>query len=481
MTKSDHEFADNLDVFGGDGARPEKRRLCFGAITEPARETPIFTKTDVLVVGGGPAGTAAAVGAARLGARVILAERYNHLGGLATGGLVIWIDRMSDWNGDLVIRGVGEELLDRLPDDAIRGPSKAEWGSSEAATVKRWKRRHAAFHDVVTFSPMIDPEWLKLQSLKITQEAGVELLLHTWIAAPIVEEGQVKGAILESKQGRMAVMADVVVDTTGDGDLFSQSGEDHEGDIDSENIHHCANTAFLWSGVDVDRWFRFQDEEPEAFRALTKLGRESTEHFIMPMAGWRDDVVVFMGPRFSGYDVLDIDDLSTVEIKSREAMMQLWEFYRHNAPGFEKAWIMLTAPQLGARHSRRLVGAARMTGEDWRTGRLFRDEVGVSPSLGPNFRNVSVPYGALLPAKVDNMLVAGRHISSDAQTHTFMREIPQCWMTGHAAGVAAGLAADKGTAPRHLPVADIQAALRRQGAHLRSDAELIPNFADNGS
>jgi len=471
VTKSEHEFADKLDVFGG-ATGPKPGRFGLGSITEPARDVPVFTETDVLVVGGGPAGTAAAVAAARLGARVILAERYNHLGGLATGGLVIWIDRMTDWSGFPVIQGIGGELMERLPGDAILGPERKDWGSRDAELVARWKPRHSAFHDVVQFAPMIDPEWLKLESLKVAREAGVELLLHTWIAAPIVEDGKVRGAILESKQGRMAVLARVVVDTSGDGDMFSRAGEAHEGDVEADNIHHCANTAFLWGGCDVERWFRFQRDEPEAFREMSRRGREETSHFIMPMAAWRNDVVVFMGPRFSGYDVTDIDELTAVELKSREAMLELWNFYRRNAPGFENAWIMLTAPQLGARHSRRLVGAGRMTADEWRVGRVWRDEIGVSPSLGPNFPAVSVPYGALLPAKVDNLLVAGRHISTDAQTHTFMREIPQCWMTGHAAGVAAGLAADSGAVPRDLDHMALQSALRRQGAYLRPEAEL---------
>ncbi|MEE3093100.1 MAG: FAD-dependent oxidoreductase, partial [Pseudomonadota bacterium] len=103
-----------------------------------------------------------------------------------------------------------------------------------------------------------------------------------------------------------------------------------------------------------------------------------------------------------------------------------------------------------------------------KTGHVLADEIGVSPSLGPNIPNVSVPYGALVPDSVDNMLVAGRHISSDAQTHTFMREIPQCWMTGHAAGVAAALSANSGTRPRDLAVLDIQSALIKQGAYVRT-------------
>ena len=132
-----------------------------GTVREPARETPVYAETDVLVVGGGPAGCAAAVAARRLGAEVIVVERYNHLGGLSTGGLVIWIDRMSDWSGRQVITGFASEILDRLPPDAVAGASPEQWGSTDAEEVAHWRERLSAFRDVVTWSPMIDPEWLK--------------------------------------------------------------------------------------------------------------------------------------------------------------------------------------------------------------------------------------------------------------------------------------------------------------------------------
>ncbi len=468
MARSDIEFAANRGIFNAAAEIQRRTRDGLGIVQEPARDIPVFATTDVLVVGGGPAGTTAAIAAARIGADVILAERYNHLGGLSTGGLVIWIDRMSDWDGNYLIRGLAEELLDRLPRDAINGPSKDQWGSRDETIVSQWAPRYSAFHGTVAYAPMIDPEWLKLESLKMVLGANIELLLHSWVVAPLVEDGKAVGAILESKQGRMAVKAKVVIDTTGDGDMFSQSGEAHEGDIDDDDIHHCANTASLLSGVDVNRWFAFREREPDAYKDFMRRGRAENKHFILPFAGWRDDVVVFMGPRFSGFDVLKIDDLTTLEILSREAIVELLNFYRGNAPGFEDAWIMLTAPQLGARHSRRLVGAGKMTGPETKTGRILADEIGVSPSLGPNLPSVSVPYGALIPAHTDNMLVAGRHISTDAQTHTYMREIPQCWLTGHAAGVAAALSVQAGGAPRDLAVGDLQSALRKQGAYIRT-------------
>ncbi len=214
--------AQGIELFSGSGrarrARPTK------TVFEPARQIPVFAETDVLVVGGGPAGTAAAIAAARLGADVLLVERYNHLGGLSTGGLVIWIDRMTDWSGRHIIRGLADELMERLPKDAIQGPPRAEWGNRDAATAAYWAQRTAAYHGIVTWSPTIDPEALKTLSMKMTVEAKVRLLLHAWCTAPIVENGVVQGAIFESKEGRHAVLAKIVVDTTGDADLIARSG-----------------------------------------------------------------------------------------------------------------------------------------------------------------------------------------------------------------------------------------------------------------
>ena len=455
-------------VFNAGAAITRPSRGGLGVVQAPASDIPIFATTDVLVVGGGPAGTTAAIAAARVGADVILAERYNHLGGLSTGGLVIWIDRMSDWDGKLVIRGLAEELLDRLPADAIKGPDQQIWGSRDEAEVSEWAPRASAHHGAVTWAPMIDPEWLKLASLSMIAEAGVDVLLHTWVTAPLVEDGKVTGAIIESKEGRMAIRAKSVVDASGDGDMFARAGEGAEDDIEQDNIHHCANTASLLSGVDVDAWMAFRTSDSNGFKEFMQAGRKAVKHFILPMAGWRDDVVVFMGPRFAGFDVLKIDDLTQLELLSRQAIVDLLHFYKANAPGFENAWLMLTAPQLGARHSRRLVGLHRMTAAETRSGVVLDDEIGVSPSLSPNQPTVSVPYGALLPRTASNLLVAGRHISSDAQTHTFMREIPQCWLTGHAAGVAAALTVSSGVASKDVLVVDIQLELNKQGAYLQA-------------
>jgi hypothetical protein len=462
--------------FFGDRERAPRRRRSTLTFKEAAREIPVFAETDVLVVGGGPAGTAAAIAAGRMGADVMLVERYNHLGGLSTGGLVIWIDRMTDWTGKQVICGVARDLFDRLPKDAVQGPPRADWGSKDAASAAYWAQRTAAYHGIVTWSPTIDPEALKTLSMQMVVEQKVGLLLHSWAAAPIVEDNAMRGAIFESKEGRQAILAKVVVDTTGDADLLARAGAPFETDVDENDIHHCINTAFLLGGVDMERWIAFRTENRQGFSDFMARGRETLESFEKPFVSWRNDVALFMGPRLSGYSAVDVEDLTAVEIRSRELTIGHLEIYRAHAPGFENAFLMLGAPQIGVRHSRRLAGVNKVTRAQWE-GRVWDDEIGVSTSLAPKFPNVSVPYGALVPQALDGVLGAGRHVACDPSSHSFLREVPQCWLTGHAAGVAAALAADSGKRLRDLDPRLIQRELLRQGAYLSPSVETAAGMA----
>ena len=196
--------------------------------------------------------------------------------------------------------------------------------------------------------------------------------------------------------------------------------------------------------------------------------RDSLGYAERPVVGWRDDVVVFMGPRLSGYSGLDVADLTRVEFESRRRMLAHLDWFRRHAPGFERAWLLLSAPQVGVRHTGRVIGRRKMVAEEWKRGVRHSDEIGVSPSPSQKFANVSVPYGALVPVGLDNVLVAGRHIASDPLTQSFMREIPQCWLTGQAAGAAAALCAADGTEPIALDACRLQRELRRQGVYLQS-------------
>ena len=154
---------------------------------------------------------------------------------------------------------------------------------------------------MVTWSPTIDPEWLKLLSQEMCVEAGVKLAYHAWAAQPIVDAGAVTGVAFESKEGRMAIRARVVIDATGDGDLFARAGGAYDNDIEQADIHHCMNTAWLFGGVDMKRWIAFKAGQPEAFSDFMARGRAACGLFDRPFVSWRDDIALFMGPRQTGY------------------------------------------------------------------------------------------------------------------------------------------------------------------------------------
>ncbi|MGX7896562.1 FAD-dependent oxidoreductase [Tsuneonella sp. HG222] len=456
------------DVFESSGrALPPSRRE--GSVTEEAREIDVYHSADVVVVGGGPAGCAAAWAAAKAGADVTLVERYNCLGGLSTGGLVMWIDRMTDWDGNHVIQGFARHFIERMPPEGVAGPPRSDWGSKDEKKVAYWGQRTTAFHGIVQWAPTLDPERMKLLNQEMLLEAGVRIVFHAWAARPIVEDGTARGVIFESKAGRQAILAKVVVDTTGDGDMFARAGAAFDTDIEEGDVHHSMNTGWVIGGVDMNRWINWKVLYPEQLAALIEQGRKELGFFQTPYVSWRPDIALFLGPRQSGLSALDVDDMTEVEIRSHRLMEGHCQFFRRNAPGFENAYSLQSASQLGVRHTRRLGGIERIERSNWGNDNPAATEVGVSPSISPKFPVVSVPYGSLVPRNLDGLLAAGRHMSCDANSHGFMREIPQCWLTGHAAGVAASVAANRGIQPREVDVAEVRALLRTQGAHLHDD------------
>lgn len=454
-------------------------------IKEPARETPVFDKCDVLVVGGGPAGCAAAASAAQTGAETVLVERYGCLGGMSTAGLVVWIDRMTDWSGQRVISGFASDLLEQLPQSALLGAPKNLWGSKEPEAVEYWRDRSSAYRGVVTWSPTVDPEMFKIAYFNILRDKGVKIILHSWAVAPIQEGSMMHGIIFESKSGRQAILARVVVDATGDGDIFALAGAscecdfvqaDKDDEVNAEfnaplNIDNTMNTSFLVGGVDMQRYLDFRHDHPDQYnKLLSELGIEYKGH-VMP----RNDICLFMGPKLSGYSPLSVTDSTAVEIESRRLMMKYLDLFKGNMPGFEDAWVMTTSSQIGTRHSRRLAGVTRMTREAWGSGKIYEDEIGVTPPPRPRYSNVSIPLGSLLPVGLDNLLAAGRNLSCDPVTHSFMREIPVCWVMGQAAGAAAAEAIKTGVDVRDVNVGEVRSELVKQGVWLHKQPAYQPS------
>ena len=298
---------------------------------------------------------------------------------------------MTDWSGKQVIAGIARDFMDRLPEEAKSGPDRKDWGSSDVATAAYWEQRTAAFHGITTWSPTIDPEALKTLSMQMVLEQKARLTFHSWAVEPIVEDGAMRGVVFESKEGRLAVLAKVVIDTTGDADLLVRAGLSSESDTDKSDIHHCINTAFLVGGVDMERWLKFKNNDIEGFKEFMARGRERLQFFEKPFVSWRNDIALFMGPRLSGYSAVNVEDLSNIEIRSRQLTVGHLEVYKQLAPGFEDAFLMLGAPQVGVRHSRRLVGMNKVTRDQWDEGKSGTTKSASQRLWHQNFRTYRCP------------------------------------------------------------------------------------------
>ncbi len=248
-------------------------------IRERARDIKVCREADVVVVGGGPGGIGAALSAARNGADTVLIERYGHLGGMGTGGLVTIIPNLTDIDGNVQIAGITQEWLDGLEArEALDCPKREDWGSSDKETVKYYNQRSFFYTrlDRVIYSAHIDAEISKYLLNKMVEEAGVKTYLHAWGTEPIMDENSVKGVIFESKSGRQAVLGKVVIDSTGDGDLLPYTEAEFETHI--PNGFRIANLAmcFWIDNVDFEKLDEFRTKYPEQFAAqaqeLMKIG-----------------------------------------------------------------------------------------------------------------------------------------------------------------------------------------------------------------
>ena len=414
-------------------------------IEEPARRTPVRHEADVLVVGGGTAGVAAAVAAARAGADVLLVERSNALGGLATGGLIILLLTLDDGRGNPVVGGLCQEISERL---AARGaayfPPPGEWGRADEAPVERDRSFGLVWGHPphrVRYSVAFDPEAMRLELLSLLEGAGVRLLLHAQAAEPVVEAGRVTAVTFQSKAGRFAVRARCVVDASGDGDLFAAAGCAHE----SESV-------LPWL------WFTLGGIEDAPAAAARGVG------FRTPGAG---RLLLPWGATEKIARRIDAtlpEDLSYAEVECRKRVMGEFERLRKEEPGFERAHLCRVAEQLGITESRRLLGRSRLGRDD--VDRRSPDAVALTGHWTKYGALYWIPYGALLPRELDNLLVAGRCISVDHRVHHATKEIPACFATGEAAGAAAALALRAGVAPAALEVAALRQHLLAAGAIL---------------
>jgi 2-polyprenyl-6-methoxyphenol hydroxylase-like FAD-dependent oxidoreductase len=408
---------------------------------EPARELPVIGRPDVLVVGAGSAGIAAALAAARRGADTWLLERSGFLGGLATVGLINLLLTMDDGGGTAVVSGLCQEFVDRV--DArgeARFPPRAEWDREDPTAVERWRRWGliwGAPPEAVRYSVAFDPEVFIDVAYETLSEAGVRLRLHSWFASVGMSDGSVDAVIVESKRGREAIRPRVVVDATGDGDVLVSAGADHE---------QVKIPPYLWFRVGGVEDAASAPGVGGAWFLTTGNGR----------------VLVPWGPSPDRVDPCDPDDMTKAEVRCRLAAQAEYERLRQDVPGFAHAWLDDYARMLGITESRRLVGAYVLRKEDGDV--RFPDSIAQTGHWTRRHVVFDVPYRCLVSPVVANLLVAGRCISTTRYVHQATKEIPAAMATGEAAGAAAARAVAGGVGVHDIDVSALRGDLRSRGA-----------------
>ena len=427
-------------------------------VPDPGGLVPVAAKADLVVVGGGPAGISAAVAGARNGLDVVLLERYPYLGGLASGGMVLVLDDMCN-GGEVSVRGICRELIGRMERLGLAvTPPEQDWRSDPALWRKwsRWGTFDFTSHakpQPICYATAFDPDAFKRVANDLVVEAKIGLRLHSWFSRTIVKDGRAEGVIVESKEGRQAILGSVVVDATGDLDVAASAGAAH-----AEGAY-IVTTVFRLGGVDVAEAERFEYEEPEAYKAVDKeikkvIGGAWDKWWLKtPLPG----VVWCNCPHMSGFDGLKVDDLTRADIEGRKRIDAIVAHARAHLPGFRDCFIVDVAPQLGIRQTRLLEGRYVVTKEDVAERRHFHDSVARG-------RDYYTPYRALLPREVGNLIVAGRHYSATSSAQKMSREIPPCMAMGEAAGVAAALALESRVSLDKVDIRKLQARLRAQGA-----------------
>lgn len=401
-----------------------------GSITEPAQDIPIIAETDVLVIGGGPAGIAAAVSASRAGAGTILVERYNHLGGLWTGGLVLpllsthALDRNQQRRK--VIFGIGEEISKNL------------------------KKMGMAINEI---NPVVDPEAAKYVLEVMIRDSGVEMLYHCWASNVLVENRRIRAVFVESKSGRAAIIPKMVIDCTGDGDILHLAGEGYT------NLKYHIGLVHRLGNID-----RIDKTKP-GFKNIS-IGDPTP----LPSVNWVN---------MYGQENQDGTDLRTLSRLQQQYRIEIWERTEEirSSPGYEQLFLLDTASQLGVRMSRILDGEYQLTLEDSMTYRQFEDNIGISGAwttmlyngkqIPPEKRPLwQIPYRSLLPKKTDNLIVAGRCFSFEEKLVEDTRIIGTCLVTGHGAGAAAAVAVAARTTAKAVDIERVQSVLKNQNAWL---------------
>ncbi|MBI3043388.1 MAG: FAD-dependent oxidoreductase [Betaproteobacteria bacterium] len=475
-------------------------------------------QTDVLVVGGGTAGFVAAVAAARNGARVILVEKRDHLGGTHSGGMVMMIRSMrhmrapkgpddkkvmiagyeSSFDDQQVVFSIAQEYIDRMLE------AGSAWGAKGQATARQ----------------LFDPEIAKWMIERMVLEAGVDVWMYSHSTDVLMAGHAVNGVVIESMLDRSEITAKVTIDTTGDGEVCAAAGARFEQGDPETGYGQPLTLYFVIGGVNLEKTLDYIRNNPAEFgpdyvAAVDRLRREGKPFTVLPFKARIKEALrkgdypiphgiekvdpetltymarpMFRNGKFR-YDLLshnldmaynvdatDRKQLTEATMAMRDVAVRMAAFYRKYVPGYEDSYLVHTAQAVGVRDSRRIVGDYTLTREDVLAGRTFDDGIGRYGSVvdvhdkdGKQSLMLAevggagwfhVPYRVLLPAGIKNLLVAGRCLSADYVAQGCTRSQAACMMTGQATGTAAALAIRAGVEPRAVNIEELQKTLIAQ-------------------
>jgi ribulose 1,5-bisphosphate synthetase/thiazole synthase len=447
------------------------------SIEEPARQVPLYGEYEVAVLGGGPAGIAAAVAAARAGRRTLLVERYGFLGGMGTAaGVTNFCGLHANVHGEMhrLVQGIASELLARIDRlDGLNAP-------------------HLILGKIL--AQAYDTAAYKIAADDLLAAHKVDVLFHALGAGVVMhDEKRINVLMVETKAGRRAIAADIFIDCSGDGDLAAWAGARYEvGDNAGSMLY--PSMMFRLNGIDPAK-------AGEAWRTIPALMEQAeakgTHRFprkaaiVRPQRSqieWRVNFTQLAREDGTAINGLEPDDLTRGEIDGRRQAVQAFEFLR-TVPGFEKSYIVDLPPQLGIRETRRVVGGYMLSGEDVLGCASFADSIGVNgwpmeshvagdvifkfPPIPESRGFNELPYRMLVPVGIDNLLVAGRCASMTHEGQSAARVSGGCFVMGEAAGTAAALALDGNALSRDIDVGKLQNQLQQQGAFIGRD-QAIP-------
>lgn len=424
---------------------------------------PLSHEVDVLVVGGGPAGVGAALAAARLGAKTLVVEQFNCLGGVATAG---GHGHISKYDED----GTGRRIVGGIADEIGRRVVNGGFGIRDS---------HGIWFEV---------EGMKLLFDRMAEDAGVELLYHTFFSDAIVEDGSVVGAVIQNKNGRQVISAKRVVDCTGDGDAAFLAGCPYEVGRPSDGKCQPVTLMFTIGGVEwgkVSAW-RTDYQMREIWEEAQRRG--DMRPYQKTIMGWwwtptRPDQVGVNFTHVTHIDSTRAEDLTRATVDARKQAYETIEVYRKYVPGMEQCYMVSTPNTIGIRESRRIMGDYVLTEKDVKSQREFDDNICYGSFFvdihcidGPGMDHTvwrppkgfkyHIPYRVLVPRSIENLVTAGRCVSCTHIALGSIRVMVPCIGMGEAAGTAAALSLKAGIAPRVLDVSQLQQQLRHQGGIL---------------